>query len=189
MRWFKLLDNSGKIIGAEAIEEPSFVVRLKNGTVQTTGNERTAQGVVSADGSALYQLVGRPLLNDPDVRCMAQEITEGEYQEIMQDPPDPEDDDPEIPDGSDPETKPMSRAELTEAVEALEKANTLLTGMLLENREEEMKASRAYSPGDLIVVNGTLYTAISRIASGAALTANTNVQQTTLAAEIAAAKS
>lgn len=187
MRWFKLLDNSGKIIGAEAIEEPGFVERLKNGTIQTTGNERTAQGVISADGSALYQLVGRPLLNDPDVRCMAQEITEGEYQQIVDDPPDPEDDDPEIPDGSDEE--PMTRAELTEAVAALEKANTMLTGMLLDNREDDMKASKAYAPGDLIVVNGELYKAVSRIANGAALTVGTNVIQTTLAAEIAAAKS
>lgn len=117
----------------------------------------------------------------------AEIITVAEYDTILAHLPDPEDDDPEIPDGSD--EKPMTRAELTEAVAALEKANTMLTGMLLENREEEMKASRAYSPGDLIVVNGTLFKAISRIASGAALTANTNVIQTTLAAEIAAVNS
>ena len=52
-----------------------------------------------------------------------------------------------------------------------------------------MRASKAYNQGDLIVVNGTLLKAISRIANGAMLTVGTNVRQTTLAAEIAAVNS
>ena len=83
----------------------------------------------------------------------------------------------------------MTREELTEAVEALEKANAMLMGMLLDNREDSLRASKAYSVGDLIIVDGTLYKAVSRIASGAALTVGTNVVQTTLAAEIAAVNS
>lgn len=186
MRWFKILDGE-TLTAAEAHESPLFVRRLRNGVVDLC-SETQAQGITALDQEQYYQLAGREALGG-DVSLTAEEITEQEYQEITRDLPDPEDDDPEIPDGSGEEERPMTRAELTEAVAALEKANTLLTGMLLENREDGMKASKAYSVGDLIIVNGTLYKAQSRIASGAALTVGTNVVQTTLAAEIAAANS
>ena len=189
MKWYKLLDADGQLAGAEEFAEPLFVYRARNGTVINCG-EREAQGVVSGDQTQIYQLDGKPEIGISDVALTAVEISGMEYDELVRDLPDPEDIDPVIPDGSDEEAEqPMTRAELTEAVAALEKANTLLTGMLLENREDDMRASKAYSAGDLIIVNGTLYKAISRIASGAALTVNTNVKQTTLAAEIAAANS
>lgn len=188
MRWFKLLNDNGDTVGAEAHETPAFVARLRNGVIFATDDENAAQGLVSADGSVIYQLAGKTLLNEPDVTLTAAEIYGEEYDEIIHGLPDPEDDDPEIPDGSDP-AAPMTRAELTEAVAALEKANTMLMGMLLDNREDSLRASKAYSVGDLIIVDGTLYKAVSRIASGAALTVGTNVVQTTLAAEIAAVNS
>ncbi len=185
MRWFKILDGE-TLTAAEAHESPLFVRRLRNGVVDLC-SETQAQGITALDQEQYYQLAGREALGG-DVSLTAEEITEQEYQEITRDLPDPEDDDPVIPDGSDP-AAPMTRAELTEAVAALEKANTLLTGMLLENREDDMRASKSYSAGDLIIVAGTLFKAQSRIASGAALTVGTNVVQTTLAAEIAAVNS
>ena len=102
--------------------------------------------------------------------------------------PDPEDYDPVIPVSEEDEepVAPMTRAELTAAVAALEEKNTMLIGMLLENREDDMIASKAYGVGDLIVVNSKLFKAIKRIASGATLTVGTNVALTTVAAEIAA---
>lgn len=186
MRWFKLLDGSGTLTGAEEHAEPLFVHRQTNGVI-IIGDEVLAQGLVSADGARIYQLDGKEPLDEPDVTLTAVEIYGTEYDEIIRDLPDPEDEDPDIPDDPDGggET-PMTRAELTKKVEELEKTNTLLMGMLLENREDGMRASKAYSEGDLIVVDGTLYKAVSRIASGAALTVDTNVTQTTLAAEIAA---
>ena len=54
------------------------------------------------------------------------------------------------------------------------------------NREDSMKATRAYSSGDLLIVNGTLYKASTSIANGATLTVGTNVTATTVAAELAA---
>ena len=54
------------------------------------------------------------------------------------------------------------------------------------NHEDEMKASKAYSAGDLLIVNGTLYKATTSIANGAALTVGTNVSATTVANELAA---
>lgn len=105
--------------------------------------------------------------------------------------PDPEDYDPVIPmvEEDEEQVAPMTRAELTAAVAALEEQNAMLIGMLLENREDGMRASKAYSVGDLIVVDGKLYKAVKRIASGATLTVGTNVVLTTVAAEIAAANS
>ena len=49
-----------------------------------------------------------------------------------------------------------------------------------------MTATKAYSSGDLLIVNGTLYKASTSIANGATLTEGTNVTATTVAAEIAA---
>lgn len=54
------------------------------------------------------------------------------------------------------------------------------------NHEDEMKATKAYSTDDLLIVNGTLYKATTSIANGATLTVNTNVTATTVAAELAA---
>lgn len=188
MRWFKLLDSNGEIIGAEAHEEPEFVYRQGNGIVVFC-EERKAQGLCAADGSVLYDLYGKETLGE-DAAAVAVEIHWDEYNSIVHELPDPEDEEPEIPDDPDGDGKnPMTRAELTEEVAALKKANAMLIGMLLENREDGMTASRSYSEGDLIIVDGTLYKVQSRIASGAALTVGTNVKQTTLAAEIAAVNS
>ncbi|MBQ6404291.1 MAG: hypothetical protein IJI27_10335 [Oscillospiraceae bacterium] len=187
MRWFKLLNDNGDTVGAEEYEAPSFVARLRNGVIFATDDENAAQGLVSADGSVIYQLAGKPLLNEPDVTLTAVEIYGEEYEEIISGLPDPEDEDPEIPDDPDGDGEtPMTRAQLTAKVAELEAQNARFIGMLLENREDSMRASRAYSAGDLIVVDGTLYKALVRIASGAVLTVGTNVTQTTVAAEIAA---
>ena len=185
MVYIKLLDSGGALAGVEKLEEPGWVrYDTIHERLLRCGRD-AAQGVVSADASTVYNFgetgVGAELT--------AEIIMPAEYDTLQVDLPDPEDDDPAIPDSSGEEERPMTRAELTEAVAALEKANTLLTGMLLENREDGMTASKAYSVGDLIVSHGELFKVVSRIASGAALTVGTNVKKTTLAAEIAAANS
>ena len=62
----------------------------------------------------------------------------------------------------------------------------LMELIVTANHEDEMKATKAYSTGDLLIVNGTLYKATTSIANGANLTVNTNVTATTVAAELAA---
>ena len=62
----------------------------------------------------------------------------------------------------------------------------LMELIVTANREDSMKATKAYSSGDLMIVNGTLYKASASIANGATLTVGTNVTETTVAAEIAA---
>jgi hypothetical protein len=68
-------------------------------------------------------------------------------------------------------------------ISALQKMMEL---MLTANREEEMKATRNYTAGDLLIVSGKLYKASSNIANGSTLVINSNVTSTTIAAELAA---
>lgn len=69
--------------------------------------------------------------------------------------------------------------------EHLSASQTLMELIVTANREEAMKATKAYSTGNLIIVNGTLYRATTSIANGATLTAGTNVTATTIATELA----
>ena len=62
----------------------------------------------------------------------------------------------------------------------------LMELIVTANHEDEMKATKAYSKDELLIVNGTLYKASTSIANGATLTVNTNVTATTVAAELAA---
>lgn len=58
------------------------------------------------------------------------------------------------------------------------------TRSLIAGIETSMTASKAYSAGDMLIVGDTLYKAATTIASGAALTPGTNVNQTTVAEQL-----
>ena len=64
-------------------------------------------------------------------------------------------------------------------------SQTLMELIITANREEAMKATKAYTTGNLMIVNGTLYRATTSIANGATLTVGTNVTATTIATELA----
>lgn len=55
---------------------------------------------------------------------------------------------------------------------------------MLAYREDTMKATRAYTTGDFIVVGDTFYKAATAIANGATLTPGTNVNATTVGAQL-----
>lgn len=57
---------------------------------------------------------------------------------------------------------------------------------MLANREDTMKATRAYSAGDYIIVGDTFYRAATAIANGATLTPGTNVIKTTVGDQLKA---
>lgn len=63
----------------------------------------------------------------------------------------------------------------------------LISGVLGEfaTIESSSTASKAYSVGDYLVYDGNLYKVMTAIASGGTITPNTNVEQTTVGAEIA----
>ena len=67
----------------------------------------------------------------------------------------------------------------------INKTQKLLELIITANRENGMTATKAYSSGDLLIVNGTLYKATTSIANGATLTVGTNVTATTIASELA----
>lgn len=64
-------------------------------------------------------------------------------------------------------------------------AQSLMELLITANRETSMTASQAYTEGDLLIINGTLYKAASNIASGATFTPGTNVIATTVAEQLA----
>ena len=67
----------------------------------------------------------------------------------------------------------------------LSASQRLMELIITANHEESMKATKAYSSGNLLIVNGTLYKATTSIANGATLTVGTNVTATTVANELA----
>ncbi|MGN0489319.1 MAG: hypothetical protein ACI4HO_08670 [Ruminococcus sp.] len=81
MLHIKITVASGAIISAEAIEAPVYV-RLQTNGVIVRCSDVAAQGVVSADGSQIYQFADRPEL--PGDRLTAERISQAEYDEIIQ---------------------------------------------------------------------------------------------------------
>ena len=67
----------------------------------------------------------------------------------------------------------------------IEASNRLMELIITANHEDSMKATKAYTSGNLLIVNGTLYRATTSIANGATLTVGTNVTATTIASELA----
>ena len=115
-----------------AISQPVFVLRQRNGILVSCEAGKNAQGIVSPDGSQIWQLADRPRLCEDFP--LVQQITMAEYEEWyaqqnQPEEPDPEDTDPVIPEDTDPETV-LTRAELTEKVGELDEAlQMLLSGV------------------------------------------------------------
>ena len=119
MIYLKIYDSTGTIAAAETLAAPIYVwLQPRNGRVLRCV-EPVAQGIVSADGTVIYQLEGREIL--PNTSGTAAVITTAEYQELLAtlDQTDTEDTAPEIPEGTEEENI-MTRAELTAKVLALE---------------------------------------------------------------------
>ena len=68
---------------------------------------------------------------------------------------------------------------------ALSASQRLMELIITANREDSMKATKAYTAGNLLIVNNTLYKATTSIANGAMLTVGTNVTETNIGAELA----
>ena len=120
------------LIAAEAHERPQYVRRQSNGAIVLC-DEAFAQGIVSKDGTVIYQLDGKAPIGI-DGCSTAYQIYGTEYDELIRDVPDTEDDTPELPPDT-PEEKILTRAELTARVQELEAQNAMLTDCLLEMSE------------------------------------------------------
>ena len=107
------------VVTAEAHETPVYVCRQKNGIIKRC-SEQSAQGILSLDGSTIYQLEGKESLNldngyttDFTYMTVYEEIIAGITEE------DTEDTNPDVPEDT-PEEEILTRAELTAKVKALE---------------------------------------------------------------------
>ena len=126
--YIKTFDINDNLAGAEAIEEPIFVRwQASNGQLVTCDNAEEAHGIVGANGNDIYLLNG--VMPRGVKEPYAEIIDRAEYEAIIADQPDPEDEDPEIP-PDDPGEEVMTRAQLTQEVhelrEQLEVAKILL---------------------------------------------------------------
>lgn len=107
------------VITAEAHETPVYVCRQKNGIIKRC-SEQVAQGILSLDGSTIYQLDGKDSLNlDNGYTASFTYMTT--YDEIIagSTEEDTEDTNPEVPEDT-TEEEILTRAELTAKVKALE---------------------------------------------------------------------
>lgn len=107
------------VITAEAHEAPVYVCKQKNGIIKRC-SEQSAQGILSLDGSTIYQLDGKESLNldngytaDFTYMTVYEEIIAGITEE------DTEDTNPDVPEDT-TEEEILTRAELTAKVKALE---------------------------------------------------------------------
>lgn len=107
------------VITAEAHETPVYVCKQKNGIIKRC-SEQSAQGILSLDGSTIYQLDGKDSLN-LDNGYTAEFTYMTVYEEIIAGitEEDTEDTDPVVPDDT-TEEEILTRAELTAKVKALE---------------------------------------------------------------------
>lgn len=107
------------VITAEAHEAPVYVCKQKNGIIKRC-HEQSAQGILSLDGSTIYQLDGKESLN-LDNGYTAEFTYMTVYEEIIAgiSEEDTEDTNPDVPEDT-PEEEILTRAELTAKVKALE---------------------------------------------------------------------
>ena len=120
MLYFKIMQGN-TVVTAEAHDDPVYVCKQTKNNILVRCPEVHAQGILSLDGSTVYQLDGKTSLG-LDNGYTAHPTVMTEYEEIIsnQEPaPDPEDENPEIP-VDDPEAEVLTRAQLTARIHALE---------------------------------------------------------------------
>ena len=129
--FIKLHNQSGEMVGVEALDPPVYVTQLRNGTVAICDRERDAQGVQDATGSVIYQLAGRQIIQDPSIIRTATIITEAEYDELLQDYPEP---DPQ-PASADDDIAPLTVGQMRAIIEGQQETIEMLTACVLEMSE------------------------------------------------------
>lgn len=107
------------LITAEAHDSPVYVHRQKNNLIVRC-SEQNAQGILSLDGTAVYQLEGKASLGLEN-GMTASYIYQTDYETIIAgvEDADKEDTEPEVPAGSSADDI-LTRAELTAKVKELE---------------------------------------------------------------------
>lgn len=134
MLYLKHFEKDG-MLKMVSIPKPIYVRRQSNGMIVTCPWGKGVQGVLSPDGSEIWQLKDREPLSQEYL--IVEPVTMAEYDEweALQNQtlqPDPEDTDPVIPENVEAETV-MTRAELTAKVMELDEAMELLLSGVTED--------------------------------------------------------
>lgn len=133
MLCIKIYGKNGSIISAEQLTDPVYVCYQSINRTVVACSEVKAQGVVAKDGSQIYQLKGRTEL--PGNRLLAEEISQADYDALIEEldiPDEPPEEDPDDPDsGSDV----MTAAEMREKIIDLTQQIEFLGDCLLEMSE------------------------------------------------------
>lgn len=116
--YIKLLAGDGAATAVEELHNPRFVRQISAGKVFAC-EEPQAHGVLDASGQHIYQIKGRATVER--AVATAQVITQAEYLELLATLGSAEDEDPEdtAPETGGADEEPMTRAELTAAVDKL----------------------------------------------------------------------
>ena len=130
--YIKAFDENDELINGEFLDPVCWIrYQVENDMIVRCEPEE-AQGVLSETGRDIYFMDG--IMPRGHKEQWYVEITEEEYNHIVRENDDPEDENPEVPEGQDPDELP-TRAELAERVAALEEQNDFLSECLLEMSE------------------------------------------------------
>lgn len=129
--YIKVLDDSGNAASVEELTNPVYVYKQPNNGLIVRCIDTLAQGVLDAKGEKIYQLEGKEAIDRASATAVI--ITTAEYEELAatlgtDTGEDPEDTDPVVPEDS--EEEPMTRAELTAAVNQLSADQAALTAAI-----------------------------------------------------------
>lgn len=83
MRYIKICDSSGTIVGVEKLDNPSFVKYVKRNDLFIGCVENQAQGIVSSDGKSIYMINNSNLKSiKDDIVLNAFFVDEDEFERI-----------------------------------------------------------------------------------------------------------
>lgn len=130
-KYIKILDDSGIAASVEELTAPVYVCKQSSNGLIVRCIDTLAQGVLDVKGEKIYQLEGKETIDR--AAATAAIITKAEYEELVatlgtDTGEDPEDTDPVVPEDS--EEEPMTRAELTAAVNQLSADQAALTAAI-----------------------------------------------------------
>ena len=129
--YIKILDDSGTAVSVEELIDPVYVCKQSSNGLIVRCIDTLAQGVLDAKGEKIYQLEGKETIDRASATAVI--ITTAEYEELAATlgagtEEDSEDTDPVVPEDS--EEEPMTRAELTAAVNQLYADQAALTAAI-----------------------------------------------------------
>ena len=135
MRWIKIFGIDGSIISAEELQEPVFVCYQPINKIVIRCPFVMAQGILSEDGSQIYQLKDSPAM--PGDYLLAEEISQADYDALILELEIPEDSSGEIEQGEQQENTSdiMTAKEMREKIIDLTQQVELLSDCLLEMSE------------------------------------------------------